>query len=743
LWWSSLLVLLLAVRAEAVVRFVNGACTHNGNGTAATCAASAGAAGAYNTIGNGVTAMSAATGDHLNIRGPHTCTANCAVTSFDGVYFEAISLRSGIALPGQTLNCPAGNPCVIQGCRVADGCAADEVPIVRGMRLRSDWTVASGSGSSTIYTRAMEALPVAESSNVRDSFDPGMLLEGTQYPLTMMPYQGDNSSAPVDGRWSYNTSTNAIFVNPSGSGDPSTTIYVPHFSWNFWFNNPSNNVTVRHMVWEGSRLRSLLCSGTGSQPASGLRLEFITRRYVRRFFNHSANCPGFVDEDGTVEYGGRGASWFLGTGDGVYGWRMFGVHGGAIRRCTVRALGSDGTTRLAGGAQRACPWAPAPWNTQTGTAIAASADGVQIKQTEGFTVEDCVAEDLCGPAYVVDVTHNITIQRNRADQVRSGITIGNQTPVAGFNYSGGVLVQANVLDRVGHDGANSCAMQLTGGNETDGTVSFLARFFNNMVSRIGFAGLCLDTDGTPTTNVTVAHNTFTMSRSVSGAIPPRAIAVRGAVSNVVLRNNVAEGLTGGMLLSSAACGAGASACLGLTLDGDVMHNISGCEVDWNAPVWGTGNGVDPAMGTCSSMFSFSVAKPPNYFTSTVGPLNFVNPSLSPPNLHLGSGSAAINAGVNFPTVGSDIDGESRPQSSLWDPGADEVTGTPPTTATTTTSTTTSTTTTSTLVGATTTTSTTTTSTTTTSTTTSTTSSTTFPPGGAIEKQGPVLQGVEF
>jgi len=100
---TSALTLLVGVlasssAASATVRYVDGGCTTNGNGTAAACASSSGGAGAFSNLQSGLNALSAA-GDVLNVRGLHG--------AFDGRYNADVFSISG-------KNGSSGSPIIVQ-----------------------------------------------------------------------------------------------------------------------------------------------------------------------------------------------------------------------------------------------------------------------------------------------------------------------------------------------------------------------------------------------------------------------------------------------------------------------------------------------------------------------------------------------------------------------------------------------------------------------------------------------------
>jgi len=428
---------LTPVPVRAAVRFVSNACTTSGTGAQANC----GASGPFRTIGEGVRAMQP--GDTLNIR--------------TGVYVEQLTLRNGSTQPGRALACTAAAPCVIQGCR-APACPTDEVPTVRGMLTRADWTATSGG----VYWRTMELSPEVVSSgdlNNTRTGDPLMVMQGTGHPFGMMPYAGDNVTAPPDGRWSFHPASRRLYVNPTGNANPATVVQIPHFSYTLLAHAPTANVTVQHLNLEGTRLVGAQWTGTPPGMA-GIRMRNVNVRYFPRQGIRTTNgAPGILLEDVVVEYGCRGISWALSTGDGCFGLRLFAVHGGTVRRATVRHLGSAGRRRLSAPQDPdgwPCSWCDTPWNTVQSTEISTSGVGINVKQTNGATVEDSRVEDASFGGVFVDVSRGVTVQRTMTLRTASGLSQNNTTPTAGYTVSYNNIFQANRIER-----ADMCGINIT------------------------------------------------------------------------------------------------------------------------------------------------------------------------------------------------------------------------------------------------------------------------------------------
>jgi len=552
------------------------------------------------------------------------------------------------------------------------------------MTLRNDWTDQGGG----VYSRTMEASPEVDGQE-RDAFDPHMLMQGTGNPLVVLAYRGDDASTPGDGEWSYHPGSHRVFVNPVGGSTAASQVFVPHFSFNVHIRNPTANVTIQYLTLEGTRGRSVEAHGNQSQPIAGLVLRGLVQRYATRHFILANPAPGLVVEDNLSEYGCRGISWALSSGDGCFGYRVFGAHGAVFRRNVLRHLGSGGRRKLSSGSTGwVCPWCEPPWNDPDHTDVSTFGVAFNVKQTDGAVVEDNQIEDITLSGVALDVSRGVTVQRNTIRRSRLGVSMTDFTPTEGcpttatsqFCYNSDHVIRGNQIDESGLDNMGACAIDINGGAERHAGGVMLAEVYNNVVIRPSFAAICVKSEtGSPTSDVTIAHNTVYGTRDLgSVGEPSRGIAIRDATANVVVRNNLLDGLgADGLVISSTAQG-------GLSLDGDVIGTVDGCQARWNVSDFE----YIPIGGTCGTLAAFAAANTPDEANGRTGPTAFANPGATPPNLHLLAGSTAIEAGVAT-TVTTDVDGDSRPQGARADAGADEYTGSLPSTTTTSTSTSTS------------------------------------------------------
>jgi hypothetical protein len=493
-----------AASATAAVRFVDGACATSGSGASITC----GASGPFRTIAEGVLAMQP--GDRLNIRGAHD--------GFDGIYFEALELQNDAPLPGKALPCTATARCVIQGCRVPD-CPADEVPTIRGMARRT-WNNLGGG----VYGRTMEngspnqdPLPPEE----RDNHDPGHLLQGTTYPLTPLAYAGDSVATPAEGKWSYFPSSHEVRVNPIGTADPAATVYVPHFGTTVYVASPSAYVTLAYMNLEGPRQKPVEIQGVTGLTISHIRASYWTQHGIHA--SGAGGAPNLLVEDSIIEYGGRGRSWAPENSDGAFAVRIFKVDGGAMRRNIVRHIGSSGAIRLSCGPTCTNAWrcetCDAPWNSRTHTYISIAGIGYQVKQTDGFTFENNLAEDIGTGGIEYDVSRHVTGTGNTIRRAGYGFHIMNYTPAPGYTYTCNADFIGNTIEDSGSEmftgGASNprCSLDIPSLSDLHTDCTYVAHVNNNRIVRPRTQAIC----GTTTALITVANNTVTTQSGGCGS----------------------------------------------------------------------------------------------------------------------------------------------------------------------------------------------------------------------------------
>lgn len=384
--------------ARAAVRLVDGACPTSGTGTQLAC----GPSGPFRTIQEGVNAM--LPGDTVSVRG--------------GIYQEHVVVQRA---------CTATAPCVLAP-------YGSERPILRGMLQRADWSPASG--ASGVWTRTMEATPDELTKQQPDAYHPMTLYQNTGASvLTPLGYDGDNVTAPRDGHYSYHASTHRLYVNPIGTADPATSIYVPHLTILVEFESPAAYVTLRGFAIEGVRGILIESVNTG-YPLQGITIEQNEVRYFPDFGIHVNGAPGVVIRNNVVEYGGRGLGGYAGSAYGAYGMRLFAIHGAVITGNVIGHLGHG-----------ACAWCDPPWDDNDHSRLDeyVYANAIDFKQTEGGTIADNIVTDVADWGIALDVSRGVTLSRNRVERARIAFLTRTQTPVPGSTACADNLFTDNVV----------------------------------------------------------------------------------------------------------------------------------------------------------------------------------------------------------------------------------------------------------------------------------------------------------
>jgi hypothetical protein len=191
----------------------------------------------------------------------------------------------------------------------------------------------------------------------------------------------------------------------------------------------------------------------------------------------------------------------------------------------------------------------------------------------------------------------------------SNTSLGIQVYGGGLNVTGNIL-RKNYIHNNSTSTSQACGEVIFGGHDN--------QFYDNIVgpNTVG-PGIQIDFDG-PNGNQKVWNNTFT-------GIAGTAVSIGGGNTNSELKN-----------------------C--------IIYN-NGSQVS------NSGTNTQFSTNLCQNTQSGVCAL-------TGNPL-FVNPTGSPPNFHLQSGSPAINAGTTLSAVPDDKDGVSRPQGAAYDIGAYE------------------------------------------------------------------------
>jgi hypothetical protein len=757
---ALLAVLLTGTLGRAATFYVDRGCAASGLGTSVDC----GVNGPFQTPGEALAAASALAPPHtINIRGSHAPHPNCLGHS--GVYFNSLWMIEPIpaGIPhGGDLPCTVANPCVVQGYQT-------ERPIIQGGRIitngstASDWTIFSGAGgadANTVWRRTMEQFPsgtddcgdqTATSGGARDEWDPMLLIQndlpmpyhntggtcgggGTGFNPTdcddgvlgtcshdggscdCHAHCGDNATDPADGKWNFTPSTHHVYVNPTGTGDPRSTILVPHHTRILCLGPTTDNVTFRQLQFEGSRYTGADIGDAGStSQAQNIVLDDVRIRHFPRYGVLGQNTPNLVIEDSLVEYGGRGYSFSTPSGDASFAIRLFNAPGLRLSRNNTRRMGAAGVVRYAGGNARFCSWCGSPFNDATGatgTRNATTGLGIQLKQTDGALIEDNQSSDLFSGGVSIDVSRNVIVEDNTITNTGVCLSQQNFTPTGGcptsstseFCYNHNNIFRGNHCIDTGVDGLQFCAAGIQQNDSsawhTGGT--FGVRVYNNEFIRPGFAAICLLDDDTEPSDSLIANNSMAGCRS-TGDVDAlcRGIIIAAASStgsDVIVRNNVIDTTASGtdepITVCSAAVG---DVSLDFDLVNDTGANCSGSASTHTPAVrWGAtcSTSQQPSGGTCYlNLDDFAAVEGFETNSVTGNPL-FVDANS---DLRITQFSAARDMGQTRAEFSTDAYGAGRPIGPSWDIGIHEFSSGATTTSTVVTTTSTVVTTTSTAV----------------------------------------------
>jgi len=678
--------------------YVDGGCPTSGTGGARDC----GASGPFRTIGEAVMVMDS--GDIVDVRGPHNDGGGHGHGAFDGVYHEEVYLApnppAGVA--GRPLPCGTGSQrCEIRGCR-SPRCTANEHSTIRGARLRTDWTETAP--ASGIWWRTMEATPHfgAGDGNQWRSLGGGAVDDREPFALyqagAILPYQGNAILTPAEGYWSYDatllpsppntwTTTHRAYVNPVGTANPNTAVLVPHFTYGIYAITPTANVTFQYLTVEMPRITTYdaVNSAASSPGTPGMWLLNGIYQWFKRFAIHPNNAPGIRVEDNIVQHGCRGFSFFVSSGDGCFGLRLFRIHGGSLLRNIVRHLGCAGQIQASGGGSWQCSWCDPPWNGPTYTYNSTTGVCIQPKQSHDVLIEDNLCEDASHIAIWNDVSRRTLYRNNTVRRAKTCWAMSDFTPEQGCPstattlhcYGSEVTVDGGLCEDVGVDDQNECALIVNGNDasarHTD-ALGYLARLHNITVNRFGWCAATVAGGATAPSDVTIAHvtaahaNTTPDVDQLSRCWAVRACAATG--SGCDFRNNICSSSTDeAIVISDVALAAG-----NVSFDYDLLHNIpDACEVRVGATTnasgqfsnAGGGTADQPQGGTCMTLALFqATGQDANGFTGTPA-------FTSATDLHIEVTSQAINEGLCLAHVDHDRDFQARPQGGVCDIGSDE------------------------------------------------------------------------
>ncbi|MBI3784543.1 MAG: hypothetical protein HY270_14205 [Deltaproteobacteria bacterium] len=705
--------MLLPSATVAATYFVDGACPVSGTGANLAC----GADGPLRTVMEAVQKVAQTVG-YDPVTAPVTIDVRGSHDGFDGVYDEYVGLWGigATAAPGwcsaagstteckqdtdcpsgQTckhgayydLNCTVANPCVIQGCPKS-ACGQDETPLISALKRRTDWTE-TGAGSG-IWFRTMEArseFNYDAQFNLSDSYDPGFVVIGdvqdgsrtfVQYSLA-----GDHDVAPADGRWSYDSTTHRVYLNPAGSANPNSqaAIWIPdrrsivaHVGSPY--SNPDvpagsghlNNLTFRRLVLEGARtviFQSLENIGP-EQRSNNLALDEVTLRYAHNMLMDTSGTVNLRLSNVLGEHAGRGTHVDM----NAFGFRLFDIQGGTFDNLTVRHIGSAGVSGSCSNANLDRPYIDAPWSSAAGNFKCSNGNGFESKQSANVTVTHYTATDLMFSAFHFDETINGTLNGCNITRTELAIQANEYTPAA-IDKLYNIVIAGCTIDDAGWNNVGAIILGTT--DDVLPAGAFQYKVCNNFLSHVAHSGVTLDTlnsRGASIDQVKIWNNTIWGDRSAlgypcangncpwntrGGGVVLNA-SVTGGVSNLEIRNNIFKDVgDSGLSVANVATTAA-------IIDGNLYHDATGqrqCAVRWK--------------GTCYPTVSTFHSAQPTFEASALSEIDpqLMALSIVPPNLHLAAASGARNSGANLSAqFSSDIDGQPRPASGNWDIGADQ------------------------------------------------------------------------
>ena len=365
----------------------------------------------------------------------------------------------------------------------------------------------------------------------------------------------------------------------------------------------------------------------------------------------------------------------------AFGLRMFDIQGGTFNNVTMRHIGSAGTNGGCANAGLDRPYLDAPWSSAADNYECTNGNGFESKQSNNVMVTNFTATDIMLSGFHFDETQTGTLDGCSVTRTEYGISANEFTSSSTSHQLTNITIANCVIDDVGLLGVGAISLGTIDDVLAPG--SFLFHIYNNFISDMAFAGILLDVQnshGVSADQVKIWNNTISRDRSALGyPCPPNGgpcyynarasgivinPGVTGGVTNLDIRNNVFKDVTDtGVFIANVPIS-------GAVIYNNLYQDTTGqrhCAVNWK--------------GTCYSTVTAFHAAQSAFETNAVSEADpkFVNTSLTPPDLHIQSTSAARDHGATIPQFTTDFDGQPRPQGATWDIGADEYWPTSPNT----------------------------------------------------------------
>lgn len=369
---------------------------------------------------------------------------------------NTVELAPGIyegPLDFRTAGCTAALPCVLHSTGAT----------IRGMRAPGDWQALAPDLFIRVMEPSVDPIMAMANNDGHDQFDeysPGNVYQSgirADGQHTALGWAGWDVFTPADGQWSYHRTTHVLYVNPYGMSIGN--VLVPFLSRLL---QPGPYQTFDGIQFEGSR--GAVVDGQG-RAFVGLVFRNGGWGYAARYGARINRAPGIALENWFARWIGRGVQPASNDAGGFCG-RLFGANGGHADNFVCEHVGSS---------PGHCPTCDPPWNALTHSVAASYGRGLDIKQTDTFSVTASTFRDggVQGAVHV-DCSWHALVRGNLFDRFGLAITTGTQTPAGAFQYAIDAVIQDNIItacDRgMSFDATRDGVHQATlSGNQITGT----------------------------------------------------------------------------------------------------------------------------------------------------------------------------------------------------------------------------------------------------------------------------------